>query len=56
MESTDGSLAWRNLISSFVLAGFQGQREITGVKLQEEKLRGKLLGEITGGKSPGEFT
>src|SRR6218665_2434393 len=34
MESTDGSLAWRNLTSSSVLEGFQGQgrsqREITG--------------------------
>ena len=33
LESTDGSLAWRNLISSCVLGGIEGQREIAGGKL-----------------------
>src|SRR6218665_2878082 len=44
MESTDGSLAWRNLISSSVLGGFQGQGEITGGKLPGGKLRGRSPG------------
>jgi len=45
MESTDGSLAWRNLISSSVLGGFQDEGVITG---------GKAPGKITGGKLSGE--
>src|SRR6218665_3143420 len=44
MESTYGSLAWRNLISSSVLEGFRGQGEIT-----EGNYRGNHRGEITGG-------
>jgi len=57
LESTDGSLAWRKLISSSVLGGSQGQREITGGNIREEisegdhrgKLPGSSQGEITGG-------
>ena len=41
------SLAWRKLISSSVLGGFQGPGEISWVD---------NWGEITGGSSPGEIT
>ena len=45
MESTDWSLAWRKLISSSVLGGFQGPRgdhrgEITGGEFTEGNHRG----------------
>ena len=49
-QPTGHSLAWRNLISSSVLGGFQGQGEITEGKLPGESSWGDHRG-INGGSS-----